>query len=57
MYREILQKKILKEAFEHRQNNSKINQKRELVPKLSQESRDHTEIWKIMSIKTKQRLW
>lgn len=57
MYREILQKKILKEAFEHRQNNSKINQKRELVPKLSQESGDQTEIWKIMSIKTKQRLW
>lgn len=51
MYRERLQKKILKEAFEHRQNNSKINQKRELVSELSQEGRDHTEIWKIMSIK------
>lgn len=51
MYRERLQKKILKEAFERRQNNSKINQKREFVPKLSQERRDHTEIQKIMSIK------
>lgn len=51
MYRERLQKKILKEAFERRQNNSKINQKREFVPKLSQERRDHTEIRKIMSIK------
>lgn len=51
MYRERLQKKILKEAFAHRQNNSKVNQKRELVPKLSQERRDHTEIRKIMSIK------
>lgn len=51
MYRERLQKKILKETFERRQNNSKINQKREFVPKLSQERRDHTEIRKIMSIK------
>lgn len=57
MYRERLQKKKLEEAFEHRQNNSKINQKRELVPKLSQESRDHTEIWKVTSIKSKQKLW
>lgn len=51
MYRERLQKKILKEAFERRQSNSKINQKRELVPKLGQERRDHTEIQKITSIK------
>lgn len=51
MYRERLQKKIAMEAFEHGQNNGKINQKRELVPKLSQERRDHTEIWKITSIK------
>lgn len=51
MYRKRLQKKILEEAFEHRQNISKINRKRELVPKLGQERRDHTEIRKIMSIK------